>query len=64
MVAQDELLTVQQVAERFKVHVNTVRRWLGEGQLKGAKLGGDKTGWRVRASEVERFFRDAEQRAS
>jgi excisionase family DNA binding protein len=43
----DELLTVPEAAERLKVNAETVRRWLREGVLTGAKLG--KRQWRVRA---------------
>ncbi len=51
----DELLTVAQVAERLKVNRETVRRWLRAGQLRGTLLG-DRAGWRIPASEVERFI--------
>ena len=61
MVTEERLLTVPEVAERLQVHANTVRRWLASGRIRGAKYGGDKTGWRVRPSEVERFIRESEE---
>ncbi len=56
----DELLTVREVAQRLKVTEQTVRHWIRDGKLKGARLGGDRTGWRIRESEVERLVREAE----
>jgi len=51
----DQLKTVQQVAERLQVHQETVRKWLRDGELVGINLGG-KSGWRIRVSEVEAFL--------
>jgi excisionase family DNA binding protein len=56
-VVADEVLTVREVAERLAVHKETVRRWLGAGDLEGYRPGGRKTGWRIAASELERFIR-------
>src|SRR5215210_832941 len=61
MTQQDELLTVDQVATRLKVHPETVRRWLRSGQLRGVRFGGKRTGWRIRASEVELVLSGAKQ---
>ena len=62
MVEGERLLTVPQVAERLQVGPRTVHRWLREGRLRGFLLGGTKTGYRVRASEVERFVQSREGR--
>jgi excisionase family DNA binding protein len=51
----DELLTVEQIANRMKVTPETVRRWLRSRKLRGVRLS-DKAGWRIRASELERFL--------
>lgn len=51
----DRVLTVNQVAERLQVNEQTVRRWLREGDLVGAPLGG-RTGWRIPESEVAAFL--------
>lgn len=52
----DELLTVDEIAERLKVHPETVRGWLRSGRLRGVRLGGTKLGWRVAESELRRFL--------
>ncbi len=39
----------------LKVHEQTVRRWLKQGELHGMLLG-RKAGWRIRASELDRFL--------
>jgi excisionase family DNA binding protein len=57
VTAEDRLLTVPEVAARCRVSVDTVRRWLREKRLKGTMLGGQKTGYRVLASDLERFVR-------
>ena len=55
-MAEDELLTVPEVARRLRLNPETVRRWLRQGKIKGSLMGGDRGGWRVAASEVERFL--------
>jgi excisionase family DNA binding protein len=57
-VNDDPLLKVSQVAERLQIHPVTVRAWLKNGRLKGAYMGSDKVGWRIRESEVERVARE------
>lgn len=52
---QDDLLTVIDVAERLHVRTDAVRRWIREGQLRGIAFG-NRTGYRIRASEVEKFL--------
>jgi excisionase family DNA binding protein len=52
----EELLTVKQVAERLKIHEETVRVWLRQGKLRGRRIS-DRMGWRVAASELDRFIR-------
>ena len=51
----EQLKTVQQVAERLQVHEETIRRWLRDGELVGINLGG-KSGWRIREREIEAFL--------
>lgn len=53
------MYTVEQLAELLQVHANTIRAWLATKQLRGVRLGG-KAGWRVRASELERFLKERE----
>jgi len=47
--------TVEDLAALLEIHAQTVRRWLKQGDLHGVLLG-RKAGWRIRASEVERFL--------
>jgi excisionase family DNA binding protein len=54
-VADESLLTPQQVAERLQVQVQTVVRWLRSGQLKGAKFG---RLWRVTEEDLQAFIRE------
>ncbi len=61
MVVAEELLTVEMVAERLHVHPESVRRWLRDGVIEGFRLAGGRAGWRIRASELERFLRSREQ---
>jgi excisionase family DNA binding protein len=50
------VLTVGEVAERLRVHPQTVRDWLKTGKLKGRLIGGTKTGYRIPESEVHRIL--------
>ena len=59
MDRSDELLTVEEIASLLKVHPETIRGWLRERQMRGILLS-RKSGWRVRASEVERFLVERE----
>ena len=54
------LLTLTQY-ERIRAHPQTVRAWLRSGKLKGYLPGGKKLGYRVPASEVERFLRAGQE---
>jgi excisionase family DNA binding protein len=57
MKQNEPLLTVKDVAERFGVTVPTVRRWIKDGRIQGRMPGGQKAGYRIPASEVERLLR-------
>ena len=54
--SEQRLLTTAEVAERLRVKVITVQRWLHAGKLRGTKLPG-AAGWRVPVNEVERIER-------
>jgi len=56
----ERVLTVNQVAARLQVDVQTVRRWLRNGELIGTPIGG-RTGWRVSGPEVEAFLKRRRQ---
>ncbi len=51
-------LTVEQVAERFQISTETVRRWIRAGELPVLDLGGTKTGYRIKDSDLERFIQE------
>ena len=53
---RDSWLTVEQVAELLQVAQETVRRWIRSGELPVLDLGGPKTGYRIRRSELEVFI--------
>ena len=50
----ERLLRVAEVASRLDMHEETVRVWLRDGKLRGVRMGGDKLGWRIPESEIER----------
>ena len=52
-----ELFTVEEVADMLKCDVETVRRWLREGQLQGVKLG---RAWRVQKKDLDQFIKERE----
>ncbi len=52
---EERWYTVEEIVDMLKVHEQTVRRWLREGELHGVLLG-RKAGWRIRASELARFL--------
>lgn len=60
-MAEDELLTVAQIAAELKASEYTVRRWIKAGQLHAIMPGGTKLGYRVKRSEVERFLRESQK---
>ena len=48
-----ELLTVVEVANILRLNVRTIWRMLGDGRLKGIRLGG---GWRIPKAELDRLL--------
>jgi excisionase family DNA binding protein len=53
--------TVKEVADYLRVHPETVRQWLREGELVGMPLGG-KGGWRIERANLERFIEQQTRR--
>lgn len=51
----EQLLKVKEFADRVRVHPETVREWLRTGKVRGSRLGGDRAGWRIPESEVQRL---------
>ena len=57
-MADDELLTVPEVAATLRLNEQTVRKWLREGRLPGIYLGTRTAGWRVRRTDVAAFIEE------
>ena len=55
---EDELLTIEQVAERLQLHPDTVRRYVREKKIKAIQL--SKTNLRIRNSELQRYLKERE----
>lgn len=53
----ERMYTVPEVAERLRLHQQTIREWLRTGKIKGIRLGGTKAGWRIPAAEIARLER-------
>jgi excisionase family DNA binding protein len=53
----ERMYTVAEVADRLRLHPQTIREWLREGRIKGIRLGGTKAGWRIPADEIARLER-------
>lgn len=53
-----ELMTPQEVADLFRVHVRTVNLWAAKGKLESTKSPGGQN--RFRRSDVERLLRPEE----
>ena len=51
----EEWFTVEEIADRLKVSVFTVQRWLRERRLSGHRLGG-KAGWRISGTDLKAFL--------
>ena len=45
----EEYLSVEEAAELLDVHIETIRRWLRNGTIKGEKFG---RLWRIRKAEL------------
>ncbi len=54
---EERMYTVKEAATRLGATEETIRRWLRVGKIKGAMPGGQKLGYRIPASEVERVLR-------
>ena len=56
-MADDDLLTVPEVAVMLRLNDQTVRKWLREGRLPGrSHLGTRTAGYRIRRSDVTAFL--------
>jgi excisionase family DNA binding protein len=60
----EQLLKVDEVADRLRVNPETVRRMLRRGRLRGSMPAGIRGGWRIPASEVDRLLKETEGKAA
>ena len=60
-MADEELLTVDEVARSLRLHQETVRRWIRAGKIQAISLGSDRAGLRIRRSEIQRFLGGADR---
>lgn len=57
-MSQDQLLTLQQVADRLQVSMSTVRRLVDAGKLKAIRIGRNL---RVRPEDLAAYIEEAKQ---
>lgn len=50
----ENYFTPQEIADKFKVKINTVYLWIRQGKLKAIKVGDL---WRIPESELENFIK-------
>ena len=55
LMATENWLTVEEIATRLQVHIETVRRWIRSGELPGLSLG-RRAGYRVKEADLDRFL--------
>ncbi len=55
MSQQDEWLSVEEVAQKLKMDVETIRKWIRRKQLKAYKFGRD---YRIRREDFDQFVRE------
>jgi excisionase family DNA binding protein len=58
---RERWLHTKDIAEQLKIHVETVRRWLRTGVLRGVNMGG-KGGYRIRERDLREFLHSKENR--
>jgi DNA binding domain, excisionase family len=61
---EEELLTIQEVARRLRVHDSTIRRWAKSGYLDAIPLPkgiGQKQSYRIKRSTLNELLRQARQ---
>ncbi len=61
-MAEEQLLTVEEVAARLAVHPDTIRKWIRHKELRAINLGG-RAGYRISATSLSAFLREREEGA-
>jgi excisionase family DNA binding protein len=57
----DEILTIREIAEYLKIKEKTIYALVARGGIPGFKVGGS---WRFRSSEIEKWIKQQERKAS
>jgi excisionase family DNA binding protein len=55
----EQWYTLKEIAEKFKVTVQTIRNWIRQGKIRAIKLGGN---WRISQSEVDNFTEESSKK--
>jgi excisionase family DNA binding protein len=55
-MADEELLTVAEVARRLRLSQETIRRWIRGGKLQAIRIGSDRAGFRIRRTEIDQLL--------
>ncbi len=61
MNTADQLLTLEDVADRLKISVSTVRRWVKSNELRSIKIG-NRGQYRINLKDLEEFLAEQEAR--
>jgi len=56
-MSRETMYTVQEVADQFNVHLDTVRQWIRSGELDAIDLGG-RAVFRISESTLQKFIRE------
>lgn len=62
MTGPQTWLTVQQVADELQANPDIVRRWIREGKLPAAMLGGNRSGYRIDRADLDALLRRLKER--
>jgi len=54
----ENYLTPKEIAEKLKLNIRTVYKWIREEKLRAVKLGDV---WRISESELDRFIKESTQ---
>lgn len=56
-MSETEFLTTQEIAEKLKVNILTIRRWIGSGKLPAFRIG---KAYRIRKEDFEKLIKSME----
>lgn len=63
-MVDEPTLTLKEVAENLRVNLETARRLVSSGRIRGFKPAGVTSGWRVRRSALDRYITERENEAA